>query len=211
VREQRSIWEELHEGPRPGGTSEPSGFCSEVALLLRAPCKVLEIGCGGGGDDAAYFAAQGHEVLATDVAETAIAACRVRHQELPGELQFSRHDASEPFVLRDASFDLVYARLSLHYFTDTVTKALFRELARLLVPGGLLAFQCKTVDDPLYGKGREIEKDMFESTHVRHFFSEDYARECLDGLFDVQSLRSERGQLYNDDSAYVKVIARKPT
>ena len=98
--------------------------------------------------------------------------------------------------------------MSLHYFTDTVTRAVFRELARLLMPGGLLAFQCKTVDDPQYGRGRKIEKDMYDSTHARHFFSEAYARECLQSLFEVQSMRSERGPLYNDDSAYVKVVAR---
>jgi hypothetical protein len=48
---------------------------------------------------------------------------------------------------------------------------------------------------------------MYESTHVRHFFSEDYVRECLDGLFHVQSMRSEHGLLYDSDSAYVKVVA----
>src|SRR5574342_166393 len=110
MREQRPIWEEFHEGPRRGGAREPSDFCSEVATLLRPPCRVLEIGCGGRGDDSAYFVAQGNDVLATDVAEAAIAACRERHRETPCRLRFLRHDASEPFDLPDASFDLVYAR-----------------------------------------------------------------------------------------------------
>ena len=107
MREQRAIWEELHKGPRRDDAARPSDFCFEVATLLRPPCRVLEIGSGGRGDDAAYFAAQGHDVLATDIADTAIAACRQRHHETPGRLQFLRHDASRPFDLPDASFDLL--------------------------------------------------------------------------------------------------------
>jgi ubiquinone/menaquinone biosynthesis C-methylase UbiE len=116
-------------------------------------------------------------------------------------------DVAQPLPVGDADFDGVYARLSLHYFSDEATKAVFREIARVLTKGGLLAFMCKSVDDPLYGKGRRIAEHIFESHHIRHFFSAAYARECMAPYFEVIKLENVRGELYGEDSAYVKAIA----
>ena len=69
---------------------------------------------------------------------------------------------------------------------------------------------CKSTDDPLYGPGREIEKDYYElKGQVRHFFSEDYEQACLHGLFHIDPIESESGLLYGVPSAYIKVVARK--
>ena len=110
---------------------------------------------------------------------------------------------------RDSEFDGVYARLSLHYFTDDVTKSIFREICRVLKPNGYLCFICKSTNDPLYGKGTEIEKDMFENNgHIRHFFSEDYAKSLLVNDFTIEKLESGDEKFYGKDSAFVKVIAK---
>ena len=94
-------------------------------------------------------------------------------------------DSNHPLPFRDNTFDVVYARLSLHYFRDSVTKEIFKEIHRILKPDGRLSFLCKSTGDSFYGKGEEIEKDLFEyEGYMRHFFTENYAKECL-GILDT--------------------------
>ena len=188
----------------------PSEFAVEVASLMRTGGRVLELGCGTG-RDAAHFAATGRETLALDHSATAIEIASRQFAVPVGSrrLRFSTHDIAQPLPAADASFDAVYARLSLHYFSDEVTKQVFREIARVLKAGGLLTFMCKSLDDPDYGKGRFIAQHVFESHHVRHFFSEAYARECLAHHFDVISLEHVGGELYGQESAYVKAVASR--
>jgi SAM-dependent methyltransferase len=207
VKDQRPIWERIHRA-EAGAWAQRSAFAVEVAALLQPGFRVLELGCGTG-EDAAYFAAGGHEVLAVDFAAFAVNEAKRRH---PGKanLSFAMHDLAQPFEQPDGSFDLVYARLSLHYFPDAQTRAIFREVQRLLAPGGLFAFMCKSPADPLYGQGAEIEPDMFESDHVRHFFSRRYAEELLRDGFEVETLREETGKRDGGGSAaYVVAIARR--
>ena len=59
---------------------------------------ILEIGCGSG-DNAAWLAAQGWTVLATDVAPSAIARAAQRHAGVP-RLTFSVLDACAPDALK---------------------------------------------------------------------------------------------------------------
>ena len=138
----------------------------------------------------------------------AVGANRDRHGDVPN-LHFAVLDTADPFPFADGVFDAVYAHLSLHYFPDDATRALFREIRRVLRRGGLLGFLCKSVGDPLYGRGREIEPDMFEHQgHVRHFFSEGYAVSCLGPRFEAILVERGPDRVYGTGSAFVKVVAR---
>jgi SAM-dependent methyltransferase len=206
--DQRQHWEATHRR-EPGHLYRigPSPFARECAALLPPAAAILELGCGAG-QDAAFFAGLGHAVCATDFSEHAIAGNRVRYVDVPG-LDFQVLDTSQPLPFTDNSFDVVYAQLSLHYFPDAVTRGIFGECQRVLRPEGLLAFLCKSTGDPLYGKGTPIEPDMFEyEGHVRHFFSESYARSCLADGFVILCLDSGEGQIHGRALAYVKVLAR---
>lgn len=134
------------------------------------------------------------------------------HKHLVHEnLHFTVQDISQSLTFDDASFDVIYARLSLHYFTDVVTKSVFNEIARILKPGGTLHFMCKSTDDGLRGQGDEIEADMYElNGHVRHFFSPPYARELLNAAaLQEVSIVTGSDKLYDRLSVFVKVEARK--
>jgi SAM-dependent methyltransferase len=208
MNDQRAIWEAAYAIAAPVTAPRPANdFAREVEALLPRGARVLELGCGPG-SDAAFFAVQGHDVLAIDHAEGAIDQARALHPETE-RLRFAVHAIAQPFDLPDAGLDLVYARLSLHYFLDAQTRAVFRELRRLLREGGLLAFMCKTVDDPLYGRGTLIEPGVYESDHLRHFFSEAYTRDLLQDGFVVESLVSKRDDLYGNPSAFIEVVARR--
>lgn len=210
MSDQHGYWYHAYAERDSARANRPPSAFGEYALrFFPASARVLELGCGRGAD-ALRMAQRGHTVLATDFAEPAIAENIARFGDV-ANLEFRTLAISAPFPFDDGAFDVVYAHLSLHYFPDLETRAIFRDLRRILTPGGMLAFLCKSTDDPLYGRGEFIEPDMFDHAgHVRHFFSESYARLCLDGLFVIEELSTGRETFYERDSAYVQVIAHKP-
>ena len=54
------------------------------------------------------------------------------------------------------SFDIIYAHLSLHYFTDKITTKIFNKLYTILKPNGIIFIKYKSVKDTLYGQGEKI-------------------------------------------------------
>jgi SAM-dependent methyltransferase len=208
VSDQRDLWNSKHAGSSVSRDAHPtSPLAREIIARLAAPVRILELGCGWG-VDAAAFARAGHSVLATDFSETAIAANRAHWADVPG-LTFEQLPIRAPFPFADAAFDVVYAHLSLHYLPNPETRAVFNDLHRILTPGGTLAFLCKSVADPLYGRGDLIEADMYSlNGHVRHFFSVDYARSCLEGRFTIDDLSTGDTAFYGSESAFIQVIAR---
>lgn len=208
MNDQKQHWDELHQkGSVDHFSGKPTDFAEEVIKIINPSSKVLELGCGAG-NDSIGFSQAGHTVLATDFSEVAVSKNSERFKDIPN-LTFEVLDMNEPMSLSDNEFDVVYARLSLHYFTDEVTRKIFSEIHRVLKPNGYLCFICKSTNDPLYGKGTEIEEDMFEHNgHIRHFFSEDYAKSLLENKFTIEKLESGDEKFYGNDTAFVKVIAR---
>jgi ubiquinone/menaquinone biosynthesis C-methylase UbiE len=147
-------------------------------------------------------------VIATDFAEVAIQKNSQRLKDI-SNLQFEVLDMTNTFPYSDNEFDVVYARLSLHYFTSEKTREIFSEIFRVLKPNGYLCFVCKSTTDELYGQGVEIEKDMFEENgHVRHFFSEAYTNSLLEAQFKVKKLESQDKKTYTRNASLIKVIAQ---
>lgn len=203
--DQQRHWSEVYA--RDHRLAGSSGFVRAIAPLLLDRSLVLELGCGQG-DDAKYLAKFGHEVTACDFVEAVVSGNRERFRDRAG-LTFRVMSTDRPFPDADHAFDAVYAHLTLHYFPHDVTEAIFREIHRVLGPGGLLAFVCKSDQDPLYGQGTMIEPDMFElHGHIRHFFPEAYARRCLAGAFEIEHLAMRSVELDGGTSSVVEVIAR---
>lgn len=119
--------------------------------------------------------------------------------------------ADNPMPFHDEQFDIVYARLSLHYFTNAQTKQIFQQLHRILKPGGCIYFMCKSNHDVTHDKGEVIEKDVriFEG-HLRHFFSLEYTQECLKDLFTINTLEERTDELYGQkNSAFIECCATR--
>lgn len=210
INDQKIHWDKMHQAGKVNHSSvlgESTDFAVEVEKIIPPVSSILELGCGDG-NDSFYFADKGHKVLATDFSDVAIEKNKEKHKH--NNLIFEMLDVSKSMPFSDNEFDVVYARLSLHYFTDNVTKKIFGEIHQILKPKGYLCFLCKSNIDPLYGRGKQIERDLFEyNGHIRHFFSEDYARECLEGLFEIQKLESGVDHFYGKPSAFIKTIAKK--
>lgn len=210
MKDQRAHWDAMYAETGSDRHSRPeTAFGEQVLRVIPPASRILELGCGRGAD-AARLARHGHTVLATDFSASAIAADIAQYANVPN-LRFQTLEIAAPLPFESGAFDVVYAHLSLHYLPDRATREVFRDINRVLRPGGLLAFLCKSTADPLYGRGKELEPDMFElDGHVRHFFSEAYARACLSGRFVIDELSTGDETFYKRDSAFIHVIAHKP-
>lgn len=181
----RQWWDRALRNPIAQSDSVPSEFTLEVAAGLEYPSQILELGCGRG-EDSRHFARAGHRVIASDFVRQPDGW--ESHVRSAGDgLRFVLLDMRDRLPFRDAAFDVVYARLSLHYFSNEETRRIFDEIHRVLTPNGLLAFLCKSTRDPLYGQGEPVGPGMFRlNGKVRHFFDEDFARACAGDSFRFQ-------------------------
>lgn len=209
MKDQLEHWNNAHKNQWLHAHSQKqTAFAEEVNQAIPANASILELGCGEG-NDSVYFAQAGHEITATDFSNVVIEQNRERYHH--PQLQFEVQDISQQLKFADNSFDVVYARLSLHYFPDTTTRKIFKEIKDVLRPGGSLYFMCKATGDAIYGKGEELEPDMYElDGHVRHFFSEAYVRSLL-GEAGLALRNMELGEelVYDRQSAFIKVKAQK--
>lgn len=203
---QQSYWNKWNEEHKL--TEKPSESAKEFRKLVPRGAKILELGCGPGVD--AEYLAKDHQVVATDFAKSAITQNKEKFKHFK-TLEFIQHDTAKPLPFADAQFSGVYARLTLHYFDDPTTRAIFTEINRVLKPNGVLYFVCKSTFDSFFGKGRKIDEDTFmdDEDHLRHFFSVDFARKNLAGLFSEEKLEVKYMQIYGSESKVVLCIARK--
>ena len=165
-------------------------------------CTLLDIGCGDG-RDAIYFAKQGINVTAIDFSEEAIKRLKAVAPEITASVQ-----DIERLDFPDASFEALYAHLSLHYFDDTTTRSIVTRIDRMLKPGGYVFIRCKSIHDPLYGKGERKGDHMFVDRHLRHFFSVTYMRSILSN-FDILSIGESSASYDGKVSCFIDAIAKK--
>lgn len=145
-----------------------------LPLLLAevAHKPVLELGCDTG-RDTEWLLGHGFTVVATDISWDALQKAR---QFAAGALLL-QHDLRTPLPLKPASFHVVVASLSLHYFDAETTARAIAEVRRCLSPGGLLFCRVNSSNDLLHGAGtgEEIEPGYFRQSAryaaCKRFFS----------------------------------------
>ncbi len=98
---------------------------------------ILEIACGGG-QSAVYLAEQGARVIGVDFSAEQLAHARAFAHSKNVEIRFVESNVEDLSMLEDARFDIAFSAYALG-FVEHIREA-FREIARVLRPGGLLAF-----------------------------------------------------------------------
>lgn len=186
---------------------QKSAFADLCTPYLAGTESILDLGSGQG-EDSLHFARLGCSITAVDISDFNVTTLQESAKRENLTIQVLQQDIAHPFPFGNAVFDVVYAHLSVHYFDNETTKNIFREIYRILKPDGFFFVKCKSIDDPLYGKGEQIGPDMFCEEHPRHFFSEAYMRKCL---AEFDSIRLEKtSSVYVDyKSAFIEAVARK--
>jgi len=184
--------------------------------LIRKGQNVLSLGFGKG-DDELFFVEQGCAVVATDNHPKMLMHLTEKAEGTPN-LLIKDMDVSKRLAFNDEEFDIVYARLLLHYHSDSAQKAILSEIRRVLKQGGIAIIEMKSKDDIIY-RGSTNKQDQGDG--MFYFPDKDYSRNYL----SIEELREkvraadleivderEYGEtLYNDDfeSALITMISRK--
>ena len=182
---------DIHYGP-----SSPNE--DELKLLGElAGKRVLELGCGGGQCSIA-FALRGAQVTGIDFAEGQIAFARKLAVEHGVEVDFLQHDVKDLSLFAEASQDIVFSAFALMYLEDR--QQVFREVRRVLKPGGVLAF---SLDHPLFRK-----VDLESLKIVESYNETGPAVDDLGSLGTTTMYRYRIADLHNDLVAAGLVVDR---
>jgi len=191
-------------------SEEPSPFAQYVATLVEPGKRMVELGCGNG-RDAVYFAGQGLQLTALDMSQEAITQLQSRN--IPNA-EFLCGDFVNADVHQPNSYDYAYSRFTIHSINHNQEQVLLNNLFRGLRPGGKLFIEVRSVNDPLFGKGRQVERNAyFYDNHYRRFI---VLTELLDSLesrgFRVEYAQERTGfaPYGNDDPPVIRVVAAKP-
>lgn len=209
-----SVWSDLHSDyAQRDWIDKPSLFAETAIEYFPTSGRVLDLGAGQG-QDSRYFAEHGYDVTSTDIEIKALELNRSKlSPELDGKLTVQELDLRGQFRFESATFDVVYAHLSLHYFDQETTLRLLQEIQRVLKPGGVFAFFVNSVHDPEYNSGPELEPCFFQiGKTTKRYFSIESTRQLTQYL-EVHLL-DDLGETYKDRHKgvhnLVRFIGRKP-
>lgn len=188
---------------------EPNYFAEESADRVQSGQRLLDLGCGQG-QDALYFARRGAVVTAADFSGFALAQFEAEAKDA-GIDQVVLDLSETPYPFADASYDVVYAHLSLHYFSDALTLRVFAEVARVLRIAGLFLATFNSVRDDEFGTGRSLESHYFELEpgDRKRFFDADQVRHFANGLFRVDEASFGQGTRKKKEDQLVRMVATR--
>ncbi len=191
-------------------SEEPSPFAQYVSTLVEPERNMVELGCGNG-RDAIFFAAQGMHITALDLSKEAISQLQSRN--IPGA-QFLCEDFVNSDIHQLESYHYAYSRFTLHSINYKQEQILLTNLFRGLRPSGKLFIEVRSVNDPIFGKGKLVERNaFFYDNHYRRFIVLDELTESLEQHgFRVEYARESTGfaPYGNDDPLVIRVVAVKP-
>src|SRR6185437_4869296 len=125
--------------------------------------KMLELGAGHG-RDSIFFAISGITVEALDYSIVAVNILNKISNEKNLSIKSQRFDiGNKPLPFSDACFDVVYSHMFLNmHFSEEKLHFILSEIKRVLKPTGWNFFSVRNQDDKFYGKGREVEKGIYD-------------------------------------------------
>ncbi|MCI4373465.1 MAG: class I SAM-dependent methyltransferase [Thermoplasmata archaeon] len=196
----KEFWDRTYrEDPDFFGAGASSLARSSLGRLTREANggSLLELGCGTG-RDLCYFAQHGFEVAGCELSPVAAREANLRlsalREEVPPRSRVTVQDALELLeVLPAGRTDVVYSNLFFNLEIDADRlRRMFRNVARVLRPGGLHLFTVRSTSDPWYGKGTRLGSDRFDpgtGGPPLRFFDEPSLRQLTEPEFEVDSLR----------------------
>jgi ubiquinone/menaquinone biosynthesis C-methylase UbiE len=159
----------------------------------RPNARVLDLGCGGGH---VTFAAAPHvrEVVAYDLSPEMLDVVARTSRERRLANVTTRQGVAERLPFADASFDLVMSRYSAHHWRDF--DAGLREVARVLTPGGVVAFvDSVSPGAPLLDTFLQSLELLRDCSHVRSYARAEWEKGLARAGLAVTETRRHRVRL----------------
>jgi SAM-dependent methyltransferase len=204
------VWNKIYKSDSTFFGEEPSNFALLCFNHMKTnnATKVLELGAGHG-RDTTFFASNGIEVEALDysVASVEILDKIAKEKRLPIKPQIFDVKSTLPFP--DGNFNVVYSHMLLNMkFSLDELHFIFSEIRRVLKPKGLNFFSVRNHNDKSYGKGREIDKGIYDINGFQiRFFTEKELQDLTteEGGFELLWIKEE----YEEPVTLYLVSSRK--
>jgi len=202
MKDRKEFWAKKHEKySAQDWIDRPSIFAEQILEYLPKDGKLLDLAAGQG-QDARFFAKAGFEVTCTDFSEEVLDRARKKAEIENLSISYWLVDLANELPFIDGEFDVVYSHLGLHFFNKKKTCKLFKEIHRVLKPGGVLVTLLNTIEDPEIKVGRmqKVEDNYYESQSGmgKSYFSVDYVKELIGDLFE-SLLVDDKGETYKDE------------
>lgn len=206
------------------GKSQPTRSGRDFLLQLSrhgiAHGKILGL-ASGSGEDELYAAENGYDVTATDVNPAKINEILEKAKQRSIVLEAKELDLSMDIPKSNKTYDAIYVRLGLHYYSKTEVKRIINQLQMLLNDNGIIYGVVKSTDDFYYNeyaKGNRIRADGMvfiedpntQETYWRSFFNADDIHELF-ADFQMLDLQHYQERLYSDshDSSLISFAVQK--
>lgn len=151
---------------------------------IKPDAKILEISCGNA-VDSKHLKDLGYDVTCTELNDDYIENAKSLG------LSCIKHDTRNKFPFNDKQFDLIYARLSLHYFNKEELDTIFKELKRI---SHKILFTVKVEEDSF-----KTGKVIIPPYHWIGIVGNNYGSE--------DSFQIRTGNLYGKKSKWVEILA----
>lgn len=204
----KNTWNKLHKHySNQDWIEKPNIFAEEVLEYFPKEGRILCLG-DGQGQDGRFFSSKGHTVTSTDISEEAmkINIEKIKEENLKN-IEIEKLDLRDTFPYKNGEFDVVYAHLSLHYFTEETTRKIFEEIKRVLKRGGILAVFVNSVNDPEFNTGKRIEQELFEIDGITKRFFSKYSMDYFTQHFQI-ILLDDKGRTYKDEAKGIHNLVR---
>jgi SAM-dependent methyltransferase len=156
----RTAFEDFYARPAPWDIGKPRGLFTAIAD--RVTGSVLDAGCGTG-DNALFFAAQGHRVVGIDFVEEAIRRARAKAAERGLAAEFLVKDATKLTGWSEQFGNVIDCGL-FHVFSDDDRRRYVEGLSHVLKPGGLLFLMCFSNEEPgTEGPRRVSRQELYDA------------------------------------------------
>ena len=205
----------------------PSNYARDKEKYFPRSSVVCDLG-GGDGVDSLYFIQKGHKVYLYDISDIGLekAKARAAKENVENKLVVQQIDLSEDKIpVSDNFFDIVYSRLSIHYFYKDRLIEILKDIYRVLKQGGVSFIVVKSPEDlnemkwlnenteklqeGVYSEGGLIKtrfakdeyRQMLESAGITNFEVNDYLEKFGEQKIFVKSKANEL--------LYIEIVIRK--
>lgn len=151
---------------------EEDNWLDDYKMYFKNTGLCLDLGCGIG-QYTKKFMSYGYKVVSADISEVALNEVKKFNDTIV------KIDMQETFPFDNETFDIVFANLSIHYFSDKMTKKIISEIKRVLKKDGLFIGSVNGI------QGLKVIKDTVIEIEPHYYYNKNkYIR-----LFDKEELK----------------------
>lgn len=161
--------------------------------MIPSGSKVLDLSFGDG-SNSEFFIKKDFDVYGTDISDLAVEAMKDKYPDYT----WISHDTLDKFPFPDNNFNLVFARLALHYFEKKDIERIFLDINRILKNNGYLYIMVKCSDTGVLNTGKNL------------YDSEEWSDMISKG-FEIIEINEEKKKAYSyeKESNLLEIIAEK--